>query len=123
MTTPNLPANHPRGPDRQGGLAHDAPRGHPGRLLGFIPQASVVVIGTGATRGRIRVTLRYDLPDPPGLGAAADLAAHAAAVIGSQRLDAAVAVGYSGGTLVTPVAEAPCGRRCRGAPGSRCRNS
>ncbi len=75
-------------------------------LLGFIPQASVVVIGTGPPRDRIRVTLRYDLPDPPGLGAAADLAAHAAAVIGSQRLDAAVAVGYGPETLVTPVADA-----------------
>jgi hypothetical protein len=75
-------------------------------LLGFIPQASVVVIGTAPPRSRIRVTLRYDLPDPPGLGAAADLAAHAAAVIGSQRLEAAVAVGYGPETLVTPVAEA-----------------
>jgi hypothetical protein len=64
------------------------------------------VIGTAPPRSRIRVTLRYDLPDPPGLGAAADLAAHAAAVIGSQHLDAAVAVGYGPETLVTPVAEA-----------------
>ena len=75
-------------------------------LLGFIPEASVVVIGTAPPRSRIRVTLRYDLPDPPGLGVAADLAAHAAGVIGSQRLDAAVAVGYGPETLVTPVAEA-----------------
>jgi len=75
-------------------------------LLGFIPQVSVVVIGTAPPRSRIQVTLRYDLPDPPGQGAAADLAAHAAAVIGSQRLDAAVAVGYGPETLVTPVAEA-----------------
>jgi Domain of unknown function (DUF4192) len=76
------------------------------RLLGFVPQASVVVIGTSPPRSRIRVTLRYDLPDPPGLGVAADLAAHAADVIGSQRLDAAVAVGYGPEILVTPVAEA-----------------
>jgi Domain of unknown function (DUF4192) len=76
------------------------------RLLGFIPQASVVVIGTSPPRSRIRVTLRYDLPDPPGLGVAADLAAHAADVIRSQRLDAAVAVGYGPEILVTPVAEA-----------------
>ena len=76
------------------------------RLLGFIPQASVVVIGTSPPRSRIRVTLRYDLPDPPGLGVAADLAAHAADVISSQRLDAAVAVGYGPEILVTPVAEA-----------------
>ena len=76
------------------------------RLLGFIPQASVVVIGTAPPRSRIRVTLRYDLPDPPGLGVAADLAAHAADVIRSQRLDAAVAVGYGPESLVTPVADA-----------------
>jgi hypothetical protein len=76
------------------------------RLLGFIPQASVVVIGTAPPRSRIRVTLRYDLPDPPGLGVAADLAAHAADVIRSQRLDAAVAVGYGPEILVTPVADA-----------------
>jgi hypothetical protein len=75
-------------------------------LLGFIPEASVVVIGTAPPRSRIRVTLRYDLPDPPGLGAAADLAAHAAGVVGAQRLDAAVAVGYGPETLVAPVAEA-----------------
>jgi hypothetical protein len=75
-------------------------------LLGFIPQASVVVIGTAPPRDRIRVTLRYDLPDPAGLGVAADLAVHAAGVIAGQRLGAAVAVGYGPEPLVTPVAEA-----------------
>ena len=34
-------------------------------LLGFVPEASLVVIGTAPPRDRIRVTLRYDLPDPP----------------------------------------------------------
>src|SRR3979411_1071737 len=45
-------------------------------LLRFAPQSSLVVMGT-APRGRVKVTLRYDLPDPPGAGVAADIAAHA----------------------------------------------
>jgi hypothetical protein len=40
-------------------------------LLGFLPQASLVVIGTEPQSDRIKVTLRYDLPDPSGAGAAA----------------------------------------------------
>ena len=75
-------------------------------LLGFVPEASLVVIGTGPPRHRIRVTLRYDLPDPSGAGIAADLAADALGILGAQRLPAAVAVGYGPETLVTPVAEA-----------------
>ena len=38
-------------------------------LLGFVPQASLVVMGTEPPRGRVKVTLRYDLPDPPGRAA------------------------------------------------------
>jgi hypothetical protein len=75
-------------------------------LLGFVPQASLVVIGTAPPRDRVRVTLRYDLPDPPGFGVAADIAAHAAGVISSQDLTAAVAVGYGPEMLVAPLADA-----------------
>ncbi len=75
-------------------------------LLGFVPDRSLVVIGTAPPRDRIRVTLRYDLPDPPGADLAADIAAHAAGVLGTQRLPAAVAVGYGPEALVTPVAGA-----------------
>ncbi len=75
-------------------------------LLGFVPQASLVVIGTEAPRDRIKVTLRYDLPDPPGAGVSADIADHAVGVIGSQRLAMLVAVGYGPGSLVDPVAGA-----------------
>jgi hypothetical protein len=75
-------------------------------LLGFVPQASVVVIGAGPPRDRVKVTLRYDLPDPPDAGLAEDIAAHAAGVLKSQRLTEAVAVGYGPEALVTPVAEA-----------------
>ena len=73
-------------------------------LLGFLPEASLVVIGVAPPRDRIRVTLRYDLPDPPELDLISDLAAHAVGVLRSQRLIAAVAVGYGPETLVTPAA-------------------
>jgi hypothetical protein len=75
-------------------------------LLGFVPQASLVVIGTESPRDRIKVTLRYDLPDPPGAGVSADIAAHAVGVICSQRLPAMVAIGYGPESLVDPVADA-----------------
>jgi hypothetical protein len=75
-------------------------------LLGFVPERSLVVIGTAPPRDRIRVTLRYDLPDPPDGDLAADVAAHAVGVLGAQRLPAALAVGYGPEALVTPVAGA-----------------
>src|SRR5271165_5237534 len=75
-------------------------------LLGFMPEASVVVIGLTPPRDRVRVTLRYDLPDPPDADLVADIAGHAAGVISSQRLTAAIAVGYGPEPLVTPVANA-----------------
>ncbi|MGD0239841.1 MAG: DUF4192 domain-containing protein [Streptosporangiaceae bacterium] len=75
-------------------------------LLGFMPRTSLVLIGTERPGDRIKVTLRYDLPDPPGAGIAADLAAHAVGVLSSQQLTALVAVGYGSRALVDPVAEA-----------------
>jgi Domain of unknown function (DUF4192) len=74
-------------------------------LLGFTPETSVVVIGL-APRDRVRVTLRYDLPDPPDADLIADLAAHAVGVLGSQRLAVAIAIGYGPEALVIPVAGA-----------------
>jgi hypothetical protein len=73
-------------------------------LLGFMPEASLVVIGVAPPRDRIRVTLRYDLPDPPEPDLVADIAAHALGVLSAQRLTAAVAVGYGPEALVAPVA-------------------
>jgi hypothetical protein len=73
-------------------------------LLGFVPEASLVVIGVAPPRDRIKVTLRYDLPDPPAADLAAEIAAHALGVLTAQRLTAAVAVGYGLEALVTPVA-------------------
>ena len=75
-------------------------------LLGFVPQASLVVIGLEALHDRIKVTLRYDLPDPSGAGISADVAAHAVGVVDSQRLATLVAIGYGPGSLVDPVAGA-----------------
>ncbi len=75
-------------------------------LLGFAPQSSLVVMGTAPPRDRVKVTLRYDLPDPPGAGVAADIAAHAVGVVGSQRLKAMMAVAYGPETLVDSVAYA-----------------
>jgi len=88
-------------PDSPGELLAIVPH-----LLGFVPQASLVVIGTEPPRDRVKVTLRYDLPDPPGVGVSADLAAHAAGVIGSQQLTAMMAVGYGPEALVDPVVDA-----------------
>jgi Domain of unknown function (DUF4192) len=73
-------------------------------LLGFVPEASLIVIGVTPPRDRIKLTLRYDLPDPPEPDLAADIAAHAVGVLSAQRLTAAVAVGYGPDLPVTPVA-------------------
>ena len=73
-------------------------------LTGFVPETSLIVIGVCPPRDRIRVTLRYDLPDPPEADLVTDLAAHAVSVLAAQRLTAAVAVGYGPEHLVVPVA-------------------
>jgi len=75
-------------------------------LLGFLPESSIVVIGTEASRSSVKVTLRYDLPPAPDAGLAADIAEHAVAILQSQRLTAAVAIGYGPDALVGPVADA-----------------
>jgi hypothetical protein len=75
-------------------------------LLGFTPQNSLVVIGTGPAAGRVKIAFRYDLPDPPAADAAAQIAAHATGVLARQHLTAAVVAGYGPGPLVTPVADA-----------------
>jgi len=76
------------------------------QLLGFMPEASLVVIGTKPPDSSVKVTLRYDLPDPAGAGIAADMAAHAAGVLAAQRLTTMVAVGYGPAALVDLVAAA-----------------
>jgi hypothetical protein len=75
-------------------------------LLGFYPTDSLVVIGTDGASGKVQLTLRFDLPDPPDSEIAADISQHALAVLGAQHISAAVAVGYGPGTRVSPVADA-----------------
>jgi hypothetical protein len=75
-------------------------------LLTFQPARSVVVIGTEPPRSEVRLTLRYDLPDPPDDQFAAALAGHALDVLAAQGLTEAVAVGYGPADLVSPVATA-----------------
>jgi hypothetical protein len=71
-----------------------------------MPEASLVVIGTEPPCGGVKVTLRYDLPDPSGAGIAADIAAHAIGVLGSQEITTMVAVAYGPGALTDLVAAA-----------------
>jgi Domain of unknown function (DUF4192) len=75
-------------------------------LLGFVPESSIVVIGTEPPKGEVKVTLRYDLPDPADADLAADIGEHAVAVLRSQRLTAAIVVGYGPDRLVRPLAVA-----------------
>jgi hypothetical protein len=74
-------------------------------LLGFQPASSMVIIGTEGPRAEVRLTLRYDLPESPDHEIAMDIARHATGVLSAQRIEAAVAVGYGPGHLVTPVAD------------------
>ena len=74
-------------------------------LLGFHPGSSIVVLGVGGPRRQVRLAFRYDLPDPPEPRLSAEIAAHASAVLGRQRIAAAVVIGYGTGRLVTPVAD------------------
>ena len=76
------------------------------QLLGFEPANSIVVIGIEPPRAEVRVTLRYNLPDPPDARLAAGIVRHAIGVLAAQRIHSAVAVGYGPGELVSPVAEA-----------------
>jgi hypothetical protein len=75
-------------------------------LLGFHPQLSFVVIGAGGPRRRVEIGFRYDLPDPPGAEAAAEIADHAVAVLAQRGATTVIGIGYGPGPLVTPVADA-----------------
>ena len=75
-------------------------------LLGFAPGDSVVVVGTEPPAGQVRVTLRYDVPDPGDPAAARALAGHAVSVLAAQGVTTAVAAGYGADAAVAPVAAA-----------------
>jgi Domain of unknown function (DUF4192) len=72
-------------------------------LLGFEPGHSIVVVGTEPPGAQVRVTLRYDLPDPGRPRASAALAGHAVSVLAAQGITAAVVVGYGADAAVSPV--------------------
>jgi hypothetical protein len=75
-------------------------------LLGFYPSRSLVVLGLGGKRYQVRVTFRYDLPDPPDCEQAADIAEHAVSVLQRQRLPIAALIGYGPVHVVGPVVAA-----------------
>jgi len=75
-------------------------------ILEFQPANSLVVIGTERPRDQVRVTFRYDLPDPRHPARAAALAEHMVDVLRSQRVSTAAAVGYGPDEAVAPVAAA-----------------
>ena len=86
-------------------------------LLGFVPEASLVVAGTGRRGGRIHFLMRYDLPDPPDAELAAGIGVHAMAGLEFNQLRVVLVAGYGPGHLVTPVADAL--RQAAGAAGVR----
>jgi hypothetical protein len=75
-------------------------------LLTFQPRNSLVVIGTEGPRARVRLTLRYDLPDPADAEACCQIAEHATSVLSAQHIETAAVVGYGPGERVTPLADA-----------------
>jgi hypothetical protein len=75
-------------------------------VLGFVPAKSLVVVGVAPPRGRVRIALRFDLPDPPDARVSAAIAEHAVSVLVRQHLTTAIAVGYGPGPLVSPLADA-----------------
>ena len=75
-------------------------------LLGFFPESSFVIIGTDPDTHQVIVTIRYDLPDPADNEICEEIAEHAIAVLGSNHLIAAAAVGYGPEELVRPLARA-----------------
>jgi len=72
-------------------------------LLGFHPARSLVVIGAGGPRDRVRLGFRYDLPDPPDAAVTREMAGHAVTVLAERRVTTVIAVGYGQGRLVTPL--------------------
>jgi hypothetical protein len=72
-------------------------------LLNFNPGRSIVVIGIEPGDGQVRVTLRYDIPDPVRPAMVTALARHAVSLLSAQGVRTAVAVGYGTDAEVAPV--------------------
>src|ERR1051326_2246226 len=120
---PGAPSPPPAHPDLPPGWAEAGPQPDPAlprvqvggpadilavvpHLMGFHPRLSFVVIGAAGARRRIGLGFRYDLPDPPGAAAAAEIADHAVAVLSQRGTSMVIGIGYGPGRLVTPVADA-----------------
>ena len=76
------------------------------QLLGFDPQLSIVLLGAEPPRGRVRLTVRFEVPGTPDLALADEIGHRAVGTVVAQGFHAGVAVGYGPGRLVTPVADA-----------------
>jgi len=76
------------------------------QLLTFEPRLSLVLLGAELPHGRVRLTVRFDLPRTPDPDLADEVARRAMSVLVAQGFQAGVAVGYGPGRLVTPVADA-----------------
>ena len=92
---PEQPAVPVRGPAQVIALAPWLLRYRPG-------DADLVVIGTVPPRGRVRLTLRLDLPDPAIPVMAAAQARHAVAVLAVQGCSRVTVVGFGPDRLVAP---------------------
>jgi hypothetical protein len=123
MATNTTSASHRRQSPRPGPTSHQAPDTRVPRLrvrigsptsllavipglLGFDPGHSFVVIGTEPGSAHVRITLRYDVPDPRLPRVAAALARHAVSLLAAQGVTTVVAAGYGTDAAVSPVAAA-----------------
>jgi len=75
-------------------------------LLGFTPDHCIVVLGAEPPRGRVRLTMRFDLPGAPDAETAASIADRALGILADQGLTAGAVAGYGPGAAVTPLADA-----------------
>jgi Domain of unknown function (DUF4192) len=75
-------------------------------LLSFEPADCIVVIGTSRPGAEVRLTLRYDLPDPAARRGAAVVAEDVMDFLTMQCITTAAAVGYGADGAVSPVAAA-----------------
>jgi Domain of unknown function (DUF4192) len=72
-------------------------------LLRYLPgDADLVVIGTVPPRGRVRLTVRLDLPDPAIPVLAAAQTRHAVAVLAVQGCTRVTVVGFGADQLIAP---------------------